>query len=317
MTRDAVIVDSLRTGLTKAHRGSFNLTEPVDYTAHVLREVAGRHGKLDPEEIEDVIVGCAYPEGCQGMNMARISAMAAGLPVSVAATTVNRFCSSGSQAIAMAAQRIAEGADAAIGAGCETITMMQDGTQNTNRLVNSAAKERFPGLYYPMGVTAEIVAERYGISREDQDAYALQSQQRYAKAVEEGKISGDIAPMQVRRRVMKKGEEPYEEGRPRRCGRVQPAGHHRRGPGGPEARLQAGGGGRHRDRRQRLPALRRRLGHPADERRARRAAGHRAAGDLPGHRRGGLRARGDGCGAGLRGAQAAFAPRPCPSTTSI
>jgi hypothetical protein len=147
-----------------------------------------------------------------GMNMGRIAAMAAGLPKEVAATTVNRFCSSGSQAIAMAAHQIInEGAEAAIGAGVETITMMQDGTQNTTRLVNAAARERFPGLYFPMGITAEIVAERYKISREDQDQYSLQSQQRYAKAVEEGKIAEDIAPMKVTRRVMKKGEDPYEE----------------------------------------------------------------------------------------------------------
>jgi acetyl-CoA acetyltransferase family protein len=130
----------------------------------------------------------------------------------VAGTTVNRFCSSGSQSIAMAAHMIVnEGADAAIGAGVETITMMQDGTQNTNRLVNATARERFPGLYFPMGITAEIVAERYKVSREDQDKYALQSQQRYAKAMEEGRIAADIAPMKVTRRVMKKGEDPYEE----------------------------------------------------------------------------------------------------------
>ena len=212
MTREAVIVDSLRTGLTKAHRGSFNMTEPVDYTAHVLREVVARHGELDPAEIEDVILGCGHPEGCMGMNMGRIAAMAAGFPKEVAGTTVNRFCSSGSQSIAMAAQMIVnEGADAAIGAGVETITMMQDGTQNTNRMVSATARERFPGLYFPMGITAEIVAERYKISREDQDRYALQSQQRYAKAVEDGRVAPDIAPMKVTRRVMKKGEEPYEE----------------------------------------------------------------------------------------------------------
>jgi acetyl-CoA acetyltransferase family protein len=138
--------------------------------------------------------------------------MAAGFPKTVAATTVTRFCSSGSQAIAMAAHEILqEGVEVAIGAGVETITMMQDGTQNTNRLVNKTAQKRFPGLYYPMGLTAEIVAERYKISREDQDRYALQSQQRYAKAVQEGKVAEDIVPMKVVRRVMKKGEEPYEE----------------------------------------------------------------------------------------------------------
>ena len=212
MTREAVVVESLRTGLTKAHRGSFNITEPVDYLAHTLRAVAEAVPNLDAAEIEDVVVGCGFPEGCQGMNTARIAAMAAGFPKEVAATTVNRFCSSGSQAVMMAAHSILnEGADVAIGAGVETITMMQDGSQNTTRLANKAARERFPGLYFPMGITAEIVAERYGVEREAQDAYALKSQQRYAKAVEEGWIAEEIAPMKVNRKVMKKDEEPYEE----------------------------------------------------------------------------------------------------------
>jgi len=212
MAREAVIVDSVRTGLTKAHRGSFNMTEPVDYTAHVLREVVARQKNLDPAEIEDVNLGCGIPEGCQGMNMGRIAAMAAGFPKEVAGTTVTRFCSSGSQAIAMAAHEILhEGAEVVIGAGVETITMMQDGTSNTTRMVNATAKARFPGLYYPMGVTAEIVAERYKVSREDQDRYALQSQQRYAASVEQGKVAEDLVPMKVTRRVMKKGEDPYEE----------------------------------------------------------------------------------------------------------
>jgi acetyl-CoA acyltransferase len=212
MAREAVIVDSLRSGLTKAHRGSFNRTEPVDYLAHTLRSVVEKVPNLDAAEIEDVIAGCGMPEGCQGMNMARIAAMAAGFPKEVAATTVNRFCSSGSQAVMMAAHAILnEGAEVAIGAGVETITMMQDGSQNTTRMINSSAKDRFPGLYFPMGVTAEVVAERYGISREDQDAYGLQSQQRYAAAVENGWVAEEIAPMKVRRAVMKKGEDPYEE----------------------------------------------------------------------------------------------------------
>jgi acetyl-CoA acetyltransferase family protein len=146
------------------------------------------------------------------MNMGRIAAMAAGFPKEVAATTVTRFCSSGSQAIAMAAHEILnEGAEVAIGAGVETITMMQDGTSNRNRMVNATAQKRFPGLYFPMGLTAEIVAERYKISREDQDLYALQSQQRYAKAVKEGKVAEDIVPMTVRRRIIQKDKEPYDE----------------------------------------------------------------------------------------------------------
>ena len=212
MAREAVIVDSVRTGLTKAHRGSFNLTEPVDYLAHTIREIVARADGLDPADIDDVISGCANPEGPQGMNMARIAAMAAGLPKEVAATTVNRFCSSGSQAVMMAAHQIVnEGAEVAIGSGVETITMMQDGTSNRNRLVNKVAQERFPGLYFPMGITAEIVAERYSVSREDQDAYGLQSQQRYANAEQKGWIKDEIVPMNVRRAVMKKGEDPYEE----------------------------------------------------------------------------------------------------------
>jgi acetyl-CoA acetyltransferase family protein len=208
--REVVIVESLRTGLAKAHRGSFNQTVPVSYLAHTLKAVVERAG-VDAAEIEDVIVGTGFPEGCQGMNMARIAAMAAGFPKEVAGATVNRFCSSGSQAIMMAAQRIQEGADVAIGAGVETITMMTDGTQNTTRLVNEAAKERFPGLYFPMGITAEIVAERYSISREDQDQYGLQSQQRYAAAWDKGWVQEEIVPMKVTRKVQKKGEEPYEE----------------------------------------------------------------------------------------------------------
>jgi acetyl-CoA acetyltransferase family protein len=212
MAREAVVVDNVRTGLTKAHRGSFNITEPVEYTAHVLREVVARQPKLDAEEVEDVILGCGVPEGCQGMNMGRVAALAAGFPKTVAGTTVNRFCSSGSQAVMMAAHAIInEGADVAIGAGVETITMMQDGSMNMSRLVNEGAKKRFPGLYFPMGVTAEVVAERYQISREEQDEYALVSQQRYAAAAEAGHVSEDIAPMKVIRKVMKKDQEPYDE----------------------------------------------------------------------------------------------------------
>jgi acetyl-CoA acetyltransferase family protein len=212
MSREAVIVDSKRTALAKAGRGSLNITEPVDYLAHTIRSVVEGNGAVDPMAIEDVIVGCGFPKGCQGMNTARVAAMAAGLPKESAATTVNRFCSSGSQAVMMAAHSIInEGADVAIGAGVETITMMQDGSQNTSRLANAAAMERFPGLYFPMGITAEIVAERYSVSRQDQDAYALQSQQRYAKAVEAGHIAEEIAPMAVTRNVIKKGKDPYEE----------------------------------------------------------------------------------------------------------
>jgi acetyl-CoA acyltransferase len=212
MTREAVIVGSVRTGLTKAHRGSFNMTEPVNYTAHVLREVVAQQPNLDPAEIEDVIIGCGNPEGCMGLNMARVASMVAEIPKTAAATTVNRFCSSGSQAVMMAANEIVlDGADVAIGGGVETITMMQDGSANTTRLVNATAAERFPGLYFPMGVTAEVVADRYKISREDQDAYAVQSQQRYAAAYDAGYVAEEIAPMKVTRKVTPKEGDAFEE----------------------------------------------------------------------------------------------------------
>ncbi|MEE8581047.1 MAG: thiolase family protein [Myxococcota bacterium] len=212
MAREAVIVESVRTALTKAHRGSFNLTSPVDQLAHTIKTAVERVPKLDPAEISDLITGCGFPEGVQGMNMARIAAMAAGLPVTVSGTTVNRFCSSGSQAIMMAAHQIVnEGAEAAIGSGVETITMMQDGSQNTTRMLNTAAQKRFPGLYFPMGLTAEIVAERYKISREDQDAYALKSQQGIAAAQRNGHFKDEIVPMKVTRKVIVKDGDDYEE----------------------------------------------------------------------------------------------------------
>ncbi len=212
MAREAVIVECKRTGLTKAHRGSFNITSPVDYLAHTIREAVSAAGGLDPAEIADCIVGCGHPEGVMGMNMGRIAAMAADLPVSVPGTTVNRFCSSGSQAVAMAAHLIInEGADAVVGAGVETITMMQDGSQNTTRMVSETARQRFPGLYFPMGITAEVVAERYKVSREDQDELALKSQQRTANAQEKGWIAEEIAPMKTTRKVIVKDGDDYEE----------------------------------------------------------------------------------------------------------
>jgi acetyl-CoA acetyltransferase family protein len=212
MSREAVIIDSVRTGLAKAHRGSFNMTRPDDQLAHCIAQLFARNSSVDKSEVGDVIAGCGLPEGPQGMNVARISTILAGLPASVAATTVNRFCSSGSQAIMMAAQQIIhEGVDIAIGSGVETITMLQDGSQNTKRLLNVAAAKKSPGLYMAMGVTAENVAERYKVSREDQDQYALKSQQRTARAQELGYFDDEIAPMKVRRMVQKKGEEPREE----------------------------------------------------------------------------------------------------------
>jgi len=198
--REAVIVTSSRTPLAKSFRGSFNLTRPDDLAAHCIRDVLKKTPQLDPAEITDVILGCGQPSGVQGSNVARIAALAAGLPVSVAATTVNRFCSSGLQSVAMAAHQImVEGADAAIGGGVESITMMKRDSEPNPKVM--AEK---PGVYMVMGDTAEVVAKRYKVSREAQDEYSLLSQQRTARAQAEGFFKAEIAPVQVTRSILDK-----------------------------------------------------------------------------------------------------------------
>ena len=191
--REAVVVASTRTGLAKSFRGSFNMTRPEDLAAHCTKDVLRKVPQLDPNEIEDLILGCAHPHGMQGLNVARRCAVLAGLPVSVAGITVNRFCSSGLQAIAMAAHEIMhEGAEAAIGGGVESISMVQRDVNPHPALV-----EQKPGLYMEMGVTAEVVAKRYQISRLAQDEYSLVSQQRTARAQQGGFFSAEIAPMRT------------------------------------------------------------------------------------------------------------------------
>jgi acetyl-CoA acyltransferase len=198
--REAVVVASSRTGLAKSFRGSFNQTRADDLAAHCIQDVLRKTPQFDPAEIEDVVIGCAQPHGTQGQNVARISAMLAGLPPTVAATTINRFCSSGLQAIAVAAHEIVhEGAEAAIGGGVESISL----TPRDNS-PNPRIQEKLPGLYMVMGDTAEVVAKRYKVSREAQDEYALTSQQRTARAQQEGFFAGEIAPMKVAMAVLDK-----------------------------------------------------------------------------------------------------------------
>jgi len=201
VAREAVVVESLRTGLAKSFRGSFNITRPDDMVAHCIQSVLKRAPQLAAAEIEDVIIGCGYPEGQQGSNVARIAALRAGLPTSVPGTTVNRFCSSGLQAIAMAAHEIIhEGAEAAIGGGVESITQIPSGNRDENPWV----KDHFPGAYMVMGDTAEVVAKRYNISRQVQDEYSLSSQLRTARAQKEGILAAEIAPMHVTRGLIDK-----------------------------------------------------------------------------------------------------------------
>jgi acetyl-CoA acetyltransferase family protein len=209
--REAVVVSSVRTGLAKSYRGSFNQTRPDDLLSHVLDAAMKRVPQVEKGEVEDVIAGCGFPEGPQGMNVARIALLGAGFPATTAATTVNRFCSSGLQAIAMAAHQIrAEGAEVAIGSGVESITM-GEGQMNVNNLLNSRVQELWPGIYMPMGQTAEVVADRYKISREDQDRFGLRSQQRYAAALAKGLLDDEIVGMQARwaRKNKATGEVEY------------------------------------------------------------------------------------------------------------
>ncbi|MEM6705091.1 MAG: acetyl-CoA C-acyltransferase [Acidobacteriota bacterium] len=192
--KEAVVVASSRTPLAKSFRGSFNMTRPDDLLAHCLSDVLAKVPELDPAEVEDIIAGCATPERASGSNVARVAAVRAGLPVTIAATTVNRFCSSGLQSVAMAAHSImVNGADAAIGSGVESITFNMGGESAPNPWI----QEHKPELYMAMGDTAEVVAKRYGVTREAQDEYSLQSQQRTAAGQQNGIFDEELAPMEV------------------------------------------------------------------------------------------------------------------------
>src|SRR3981081_1118071 len=198
--REAVIVASSRTALAKSFRGSFNLTRPDDLAAHCIQDVLHKTPQVHPREVEDVILGCGQPHGPQGHNIARVSALLAGLPTSVGGVTLNRFCSSGLQSIALAAYQIVNGgADAAIGGGVESITMTPRNDDPNPRLL-----EKMPGVHMGMGETAEVVAKRYKISRQAQDEYSLLSQQRTARAQQKGFFQDEIAPMRVVRATLDK-----------------------------------------------------------------------------------------------------------------
>ncbi|MBY0513643.1 MAG: acetyl-CoA C-acyltransferase [Gemmataceae bacterium] len=199
--REAVVVASARTPLAKSFRGSFNLTRPDDLTAHCISEVLKRAPQVQAGKVVDVVLGCAVPQGSQGDNVARVAALRAGLPVAVPGVTVNRFCSSGLQAVAMAAHEIVhEGADAVIAGGVDSITATADAKRDPNPWVS----EHLPGVYMAMGDTAEVVAKRYGIGRRAQDEYALASQQRTAKAQQLGYLAEEIAPIRVSRGILDK-----------------------------------------------------------------------------------------------------------------
>jgi len=197
--REAVIVSVARTPIGKAKKGSLRDTRPEEFAAEVLKALIERTPGLEPVMVEDVIFGCAMPEGEQGMNVARMIALLAGFPTSVPAMTVNRFCSSGSQTIALAADTIKAGnADIIIAGGVESMSMVAMGG---NKLIaDPPLVEKVPTAYTAMGTTAEIVARRYDISREDQDEFAYHSHMKASKAIAEGKFAEEIVPLKVRKR---------------------------------------------------------------------------------------------------------------------
>ena len=191
---DAVIVSTARTGLAKSWRGAFNMTHGATMGGHAVKHAIERAG-LDAAEVEDVLMGCAFPEGATGSNIARQIALRAGCPVTVAGMTVNRFCSSGLQTIALAAQRIIAGeGEIYVAGGVESISCVQN-EANKHMLRETWLLEHKPELYWTMLQTAETVAKRYGISRESQDAYGVQSQQRAAAAAGAGRFAAEIVPM--------------------------------------------------------------------------------------------------------------------------
>jgi acetyl-CoA C-acetyltransferase len=194
---DAVIVSTARTPIGKAYRGAFNNTHGATLAGHVIAHALAR-AKVDPAEVEDVVLGCAMPEGATGGNIARQAALRAGIPPSAAAMTMNRFCSSGLQAIAAAAQRvIVDRVPVAVAGGVESISLVQNEHQNDFRRKDDWLVANKPAVYMSMLETAEVVAERYQIGRERQDEYALESQRRTAAAQAAGRFDAEIVPLET------------------------------------------------------------------------------------------------------------------------
>ncbi len=195
--REAVIVSVARTPIGKAYRGAFNDTQAQGLAGHAIAHAVARAG-LAPEEVEDVVIGAALQQGSTGGNIARQAALAAGLPVTVAGMSVDRQCASGMMAIATAAKQVIhDRMDVVVGGGVESISLVQNAQMNRHRAQDPALVSRHPALYMSMLETAEVVAERYGVSRAAQDAYALQSQQRTAAAQAAGRFDAEIVPMKT------------------------------------------------------------------------------------------------------------------------
>jgi acetyl-CoA C-acetyltransferase len=202
--REAVIVSTARTPIGKAYRGAFNNTESPTLGGHAIRHAVERAG-IEPGEVEEVFMGCGMPQGTQGRNIGRLTALAAGLPVTTAGITVDRQCSSGMMAIALAAKTIvSDGVDILVGGGLESISLVQNEHINTYRATDPRLLALHEHVYMPMIDTAEVVASRYSISRDAQDEYALQSQQRTAAGQEAGKFDDEVVPLPSNMGIMDK-----------------------------------------------------------------------------------------------------------------
>ncbi|MDG1162058.1 MAG: acetyl-CoA C-acyltransferase [Burkholderiales bacterium] len=209
---DAVIVDTARTPLCKSWKGAMNMTHGASLGAHVVKAVVDR-SEIQPEEIEDVLMGCASPEGATGQNIARQIAIRAGLPVTVSGLTVNRFCSSGLQTVALASQRVLAGEDGIyVAGGVESISCVQN-QMNTSFIEDPWLTTNKPEIYWPMLQTAETVASRYQVSREVQDQYGVESQNRAERAAKDGLFSEEIVPIQTTMKIVDKetGQEQLKE----------------------------------------------------------------------------------------------------------
>lgn len=194
--KDAVVVSIGRTAVGKAPKGTLRATRPDDMAAAVFQDILKRVPSLDPKEVEDVIVGCAMPEAVQGNNMARTISLRAGLPIDVSAMTINRFCSSGLQSIAMASERIMAGfADCIIAGGAESMSLVPMGGYHFSP--NPTLMETYPDSYLSMGLTAENVAQKYGITRQQADEFSLRSHKNALAAIADGKFKEEIVPLEV------------------------------------------------------------------------------------------------------------------------
>ena len=307
--REAVIVSTARTPIGKAYRGAFNNTQGQELVGHALAQAVKRAG-IDPAEIEDVVVGCAMQQGSTGGNVARQGLLRAGLPVTVPGMSIDRQCSSGLMAIATAAKQIVDdGMQITVGGGVESISLVQNDKMNRFRAADPWLVKNLPQIYMTMIETAEIVADRYGVSREAQDQYSLQSQQRTATG------AGRRA-LRRRDRAADLDDDRHRQGNRRDLGegshaqarRRQPPEDHARRPASAAAGVQRRAADQGRPlhhRRQRLAAVRRRRGVGADGSEGSREARAQAARRVSRHDGRGVRSRRDGHRPGVRGAEAA------------